>query len=332
MYSHSMSKANCSAIIAAIFLTSLAVGFVGGAMAQSYPQKPIQFVVPTSAGGGSDMIARTVGQKLTAALGQTVVVDNRAGAGGNIGVAFVAKAPADGHTLVIASSSHIAINPSLTQVPFDPVRDFAPVSLIASGPVVLVVHPSVPVKTVKDLITLAKARKGKLNYGSAGMGATSHIGMELFKSMTQTHLLHIPFRGNSLATTALVAGEIDVMLNSPTNALPQVRAGRLRALAVGSLKRSSAAPELPTVAEAGVPGFETGVWYSMLAPAGTPQDIVTRLSGEVAKIVRLPDVQQRLANEALDPVGSTPAEFAAYLKSELAKWAGVIKAANIRAE
>lgn len=278
------------------------------------------------------MIARTVGQKLTATLGQTVVVDNRPGANGAIGVVLVAKAAPDGHSLLVASSSHVAINPGLSKVPFDPIRDFAPVSLIASGPLILVVHPSVPVKSVKDLITLAQARKGALNYGSAGNGSTSHIGVELFKSMTRTDVVHIPFKGNSLATTALLSGEIDLMLNSPTNALPQVRAGRLKALAVGSLTRSSVVPELPTIAESGVPGFDSGVWYAMLAPAGTPRPIITRLSEEIAKIVQLPDVKKRLAFEALDPVGSTPAEFDAYLKSELTKWAKVVKDAGIRVD
>mgnify|MGYP001586034418 CR=1 FL=1 len=278
------------------------------------------------------MIARTMGQKLTAALGQTIVVDNRPGAGGVIGVALVAKAAPDGYSLLVASISHVAVNPSLVRVTFDPVRDLAPVSLIASGPLILVVHPSVPVKSVKDLIALAKARKGALNYGSAGTGTTSHVGVELFKSMTQTDIVHIPFKGNALATTALISGEIDVMLNSPTNALPHVRSGRLRALAVGTLARSSVVPELPTVAEAGVPGFEADAWYSMLAPAGTPNEIILRLSGEIAKAVRMPDVRQRLAHEALDPVGSTPAEFGAYLKSELTKWAGVIKNAKIRSD
>ncbi len=278
------------------------------------------------------MIARTIAQKLTAALGQTVVVDNRPGAGGAIGVALVAKAAPDGYSLLVASVSHVAINPSLAKVPFDPVRDFAPVSLIASGPLILVVHPSVPVKSVKDLIALAKAKKGALNYGSAGIGTTSHVGVELLKSMTQIDIVHIPFKGNSLATTALLSGEIDLMLNSPTNALPQVRSGKLRALAVGTGKRSSVVPELPTMAEAGVPGFEADAWYAMLAPAGTPQKIIARISDEIAKIVQLPDVKTRLAYDALDPVGSTPPEFAGYLKSELAKWARVIKEAGIRVD
>lgn len=327
-----MPRANRSARRAVVFIMLLVALFATGATAQRYPERPIQVVVPTSAGGGVDMIARTIGQKLTAALGQTIVVDNRPGAGGGIGVALVAKAAPDGYSLLVASISHVAINPSLARVTIDPVRDLAPVSLIASGPLILVVHPSVPVKSVKDLIALAKARKGALNYGSAGTGTTSHVGVELFKSMTQTDIVHIPFKGNSLATAALISGEIDVMLNSPTNALPHVRSGRLRALAVGTLTRSSVVPELPTVAEAGVPGFEVNGWYSMLAPAGTPNEIILRLSGEIAKAVRMPDVQQRLAHDALDPVGSTAVEFAAYLKSELAKWAGVIRNAKIRSD
>lgn len=326
-----MLKAHCVFGSVAIAVLVAAVS-PWDATAQTYPQRSIQVVVATSPGGGVDMIARTVGQKLTATLGQTVVVDNRPGANGAIGVVLVAKAAPDGHSLLVASSSHVAINPGLSKVPFDPIRDFAPVSLIASGPLILVVHPSVPVKSVKDLITLAQARKGALNYGSAGNGSTSHIGVELFKSMTRTDVVHIPFKGNSLATTALLSGEIDLMLNSPTNALPQVRAGRLKALAVGSLTRSSVVPELPTIAESGVPGFDSGVWYAMLAPAGTPRPIITRLSEEIAKIVQLPDVKKRLAFEALDPVGSTPAEFDAYLKSELTKWAKVVKDAGIRVD
>lgn len=315
-------------------LAALAVlaAFSSGTAAQTYPQRQIQFVVPTSAGGGTDTMARVMAQKLTEAWGQNVIVDNRPGASGAIGVGLVAKAPPDGHTLLIASAGHVVFTPSLVKVTFDPLRDFAPVTMLTSGPLIVVVHPTVPANSIPQLIALAKAQPGKLNYGSSGTGTSTHIGAELFKSVTQTDLVHIPFKGQAPATTALLGGQIDLSFNTPPPTLPHVRAGRIRALAVTSLKRSSIAPELPTVAESGVPDFEVSVWYGMLAPAGTPPEVVTRLNQEIVRIIRLPEVQQRFAHDGVEPVGNTPVQFAAYFKSELAKWASVILRAKIRAD
>ncbi len=298
-------------------------------LAQGYPQRPIQVIVPTSAGGGTDVVARIFGQQLTDAFGQTVIVDNRPGAGGNIGVGMVAKSAPDGHMLLVASVGHIVMNPSLMRVPFDPVRDFAPISVLASGPYILVVHPSVPAKSVKDLIGLGRSHKAKLNYASGGTGTSSHFVTELFMEMTGTDLLHIPFKGNGPATFSLIRGEIDVMFNTTAPSLPHVHSGKLKAIALTSLKRSMLLPKLPTVDESGVPGFEATVWYAMLARAGTPQEIISRLNKEIAKITQFPDMQKRLTSEGVEPIGNTAEVFSAYLKSELVKWAAVVKRSKI---
>ncbi len=300
--------------------------------AQVYPQRPIQFIVATAPSGGTDAVGRLIGQKLAEALGQNVVIDNRPGASGSIGSALVAKATPDGYSLLVANVGHVAMNPAIARMPFDTLRDFTPVTQLASGPLILITHPSVPVKTVRDLITLAKAKPGRLNYSTGGSGTTSHFGMELFKSVTATDIVHIPYKGIAPATIGLIAGEVDVMMNTTPPALPQVRAGRLRALAMASLKRTSVAPELPTLDESGLRGFEAGVWYGIMAPAGLAADIVTRLHQELARIVRLPEVRERLAAEGVEPVGNTPAEFAAYLKTEMAKYALIAQKARIRAE
>ena len=300
--------------------------------AQQYPQHSIQFVVATAPSGGTDAVGRLIAQKLAEALGQNVVVDNRPGASGSIGSALVAKAAPDGYTLLVANVGHVAMNPAITRVPFDTLRDFAPVTLLASGPLILITHPSVPAKTVRELVALAKSQPGKLNYSTGGSGTTSHFGMELFKSVTATDIVHIPYKGIAPATVALIAGEVDVMMNTTPPALPQVHAGRLRAIAMASLKRASFAPDVPTLAESGLPGFEAGVWYGIAAPAGTGAEIVARLHLELARIVRMPDVRERLAVEGVEPVGNTPAEFAAYLKSEMAKYAAIAQKAHIRAE
>jgi tripartite-type tricarboxylate transporter receptor subunit TctC len=261
-----------------------------------------------------------------------VLVENRPGAGGDIAASFVAKAAPDGYTLLVANAGHVAMNPAIARVPFDGLRDFAPVTLIGSGPLILLAHPSVPVKSVRDIIAMAKSKPGKLNYSSGGSGTTSHFGMELFKSMTGTDIVHIPYKGAAPATMSLIGGEVDLMFSTTPPALPQVRAGKLRAIAMASLKRTSFAPELTTVAESGVPGFAAGVWYGIVVPAGTPPAIISRLHQELARIVRLPDVRERLNVEGVEPVGNTPAEFGAYFKSEIAKYAAVAKRAGIRAD
>ena len=302
------------------------------ANAQSYPQRPLQFVVATAPSGGTDAVGRLIAQKLAEAFGQNVVVDNRPGASGSIGSALVAKAAPDGHTLLVANVGHVAMNPAIARVPFDTLRDFTPVTMLASGPLILLAHPSVPAKNVRELVALAKSKPGKLNYSTGGSGTTSHFGMELFKSVTATDIVHIPFKGIAPATISLIAGEVDVMMNTTPPALPQVRAGRLRAIAMASLKRTTFAPGVPTLVEAGLPGFEAGVVYGIMGPAGLSADIVTRLHQELTRIVRLPEVRERLAVEGVEPVGNTPAEFAAYLKTEMARYAAIAQKARIRAE
>jgi len=318
--------------IDAIVLALLVVAFAADAVAQSYPQRTIQLVVATAPSGGTDAIGRLIGQKLAEALGQNVVIDNRPGASGSIGTAYVAKAAPDGYTLLVVNLGHVAMNPAIARVPFDTLRDFAPVTLIGSGPLILVAHPLVPVKSVRDVIALAKAKPGKLNYGSGGSGTTSHFGMELFKSMTGTDIVHIPYKSAGPATISLIGGEVDLSFSTTPPALPQVHAGKLRAIAMASLRRTKFAPELTTVAESGVPGFEAGVAYGIAAPAGTPPAIIARLHQELVRIVRLPFVQERLDVEGVEAVGNTPAEFSAYLKSEIAKYAAVAKRAKIQAE
>ena len=317
----------------AVFICAFAsVHFSADVCAQTWPQRSIQFVVATAPSGGTDAVGRLIAQKLAETLGQNVVVDNRPGASGSIGSAFVAKASADGYSLLVANVGHVAMNPAIARGPFDTLRDFTPVTMLAAGPLILITHPSVPARTVRELVALAKSKPGKLNYSTGGSGTTSHFGMELFKSVTATDIVHIPFKGIAPATVSLIAGEVDVMMNTTPPALPQVRAGRLRAIAMASLKRTAFAPDVPTLAESGLPGFEAGVWYGMMGPVGLPPEIVTRLHAELARIVRLPEVRERLAVEGVEPVGNTPAEFAAYLKTEMAKYAAVARKAQIRAE
>jgi tripartite-type tricarboxylate transporter receptor subunit TctC len=300
------------------------------AAAQSYPTKPIRFIVPFPPGGGNDTIARTFGQKMTQSLGQQVVIDNRAGAGGNIGAETAAHALPDGYTLFLGGVGSHGINPNLqTKLPYDPIRDFAPISLIAAAPLVIVVPPSVPAKSLGELITLAKSRPGELNYASSGAGTIAHLSAELLNSMAGIKLEHVPYKGTGPALTDLLGGRVQVMFNSAVSILPQVRSGKLRALAMTASKRSSAMPDLPTVTEAGVPGYEAASWYGVLAPAHTPRAIVQKLNGEIVRIAQSPDVRERLAADGADPVGNSPEEFAVYIKRELARWARVIEQARI---
>ncbi len=298
--------------------------------AQSYPNKPIRFVVPFPAGGIADIMARVIGQKLTDAWNQPVVVENRTGAGGNIGADIVAKSPPDGYTLVMGSIGTHAVNVSLfSKLPYDPIRDFAPVALVIEAEGLLVLHPSVPVKTVKELIALARARPGQLVYASAGNGTASHLAGELFKSMAKIDIVHIPYKGNVPAITDLIGGQTSMIFATMPTVLPQVKAGKLHALAVASAQRSPAAPDVPTVAEAALPGFEVTNWIGVFAPAGTPADIVAKINAEIMRIMRLPEVQSRLANEGARFKPNTPNEFAAFQKNEIAKWSKLIKDARI---
>lgn len=312
----------------------LAVSFIhaGVATAQNYPAKPIRLIVPQSAGGSTDLVARPLAQQMGAALGQTVVVDNRPGAGSTIGTDLVAKSAPDGYTLLAVAAS-FSMSPSLYKnLPFDPLRDFAPISLLSSLPNILVVHPSLPVKSVKELIAFAKARPGQLNFGSSGMATGTHMSMELFRHMTGISMVHVPYKGGAPSVTALLSGEVQVTLATISTALPHVKSGRLRALAVSTARRSAAAPEVPAIAESGVPGYDYASWIGLLAPAKTPQPIIARLNAEAVKALQTPELKAILAVEGSEPVGNSPAEFAAILRTEVARWMKVVKAAGIKAD
>lgn len=296
---------------------------------QSYPNKPIRLLVGFAPGGGVDTSARAVAIPLGAALGQTVVVDNRPGAAGNIAADMVAKAVPDGYTLLMANST--ISNPTLFKsLPFDVRKDLDPVALIAIGPSVLVVHPSMPVKSVKEFIAYAKSQPGKLSYGSGGVGNITHLEMELLNSMTGTRLTHVPYKGTAPALLGLVSGEVQVVFSSIPTALGQIRAGKIRALGVTIRKRSSVLPDVPTLDEAGVPGYDAASWYAVLAPAGTPKPVVARLGKEIVQVMAMPDVRGRFANDGFEPAGTGPAEFGKFLRAELAKWDKAIKAAGIQ--
>lgn len=311
----------------------LIVGLVAGVapvVAQQYPAKPVRIVVGFPPGGINDIVARLIGQKLTEALGQPFLVDNRAGASGTIGAGFVAKAKPDGYTVLLGSVSNVVmVTNQYLHLPYDPQKDFAPVSLVAASPNILVVHPTLPVRTLKDLITLAKKHPGELSYASAGYGASNHLTVELLKITTGINIVHIPYKGDTPAVTDVIAGQTPFMFATLPVALPHVKSGRLRAIAVSSAKRTALAPEVPTVAESGLPGFEVSVWVGLLAPAGTPAAIIDRLSQEAVKAARLVDIREKLAAQGVEPVGDSPAEFATVIKAEMAKWRKVAKAAGI---
>jgi len=311
----------------------LLIGLSHLVMAQSYPARPIRIVVPFPAGGIADLFSRHIGQKFNDAWGQPVVVDNRPGAGGNIGAEVVAKSPADGYTLVMGSIGTHSVNVSLfSKLPYDPLRDFAPVALVMEAEGLLVLHPSVPAKSVKELIALARARPGQVAYASAGHGTASHLAGELFKSMAKVDMVHVPYKGNVPAITDLIGGQTSLLFATMPTVLPQVQAGRLKALAVTSSARSPAAPELPTIAEAALPGYSVTNWIGLFAPAGTPRDIVVKLNGETVRIMKTPEIQKRLVAEGAKFTPTTPDEFAAYVKSEIAKWAKVVKEAGIHVD
>jgi tripartite-type tricarboxylate transporter receptor subunit TctC len=300
------------------------------AQAQNYPSKPIRIIVAYTPAGTTDILARAIGQKMSESWSQPVIVENRPGAAGNIGTELAAKATPDGYTLIMGTAGTHGINVSLyRKLNWHSLRDFAPVSLVAMVPNIMVVNNSLPIKSVKELIAYAKANPGKLSYGSPGNGSTAHLSMELFKSMTGTNLVHIPYKGSAGVLADVMGGQIAVTIDNMPVYLPQVKAGKIRALAVSPAKRSTAAPDIPTIAEAGVPGYDSGAWFGLLAPAGTPRAIVEKLSVETARILKLPDVSKRISELGAEPVGSTPAQFTALIKDEIAKWAKVIKDANV---
>jgi len=300
------------------------------AHAQDYPNRPLRFVVPYPPGGATDIIARTLSQKLYEELGQQVIVDNRPGGGQILGTDIVAKAPPNGYAILLASVTH-GINPGLiAKLPYDSLRDFTPISMVATSPNVLVTNARLPVKTVKELISLAKTHPGQLNYASSGNGSGGHLAMELFRSMTGTVMTHVPYKGAGPALTDLIAGQVQLMFTSPLAALPHVRTGKLRVLGVGSSKRTEAAPELVTISEAGVPGFDAPLWYAILGPAGLPDDIVAKLNTSFKSILTMRDVRERFSSNGVDSSWSTPTELATHMGREVEKWRKVIQAAGIR--
>jgi tripartite-type tricarboxylate transporter receptor subunit TctC len=302
-------------------------------IAQTYPVKPIRLVVPFTPGGSTDLVARIAGQKLEEAWNQQVIIDNRPGAGGNVGLDYVAKSAPDGYTLVIGHIGTFGFGPSLySRLPYDPVRDFAPIAMFATVPNMLVVNASLPVKSVKGLLALAKARPGQLNYGSAGNGSASHLAVEYFKLLSKTDIMHIPYKGTGPLVTDLIAGQTSLTITGVPPLYPQVRSGRLRALGVASAQRLPLLPEVPTIAEAGVPGYESTTWFGLLAPAKTPKEIILKLNAELLKILQRPDVKERLLADGADPAGSTPEQFGAYIKSEIERWAKVIQQAGVHVE
>jgi tripartite-type tricarboxylate transporter receptor subunit TctC len=301
------------------------------ALADSFPSKPIRLIVGFPPGGINDIVARVVAQKLGDSLGQSVIVENRAGAGGTIGADYVAKSKPDGYTLLLGSVSNIAMAPSqYKNLPYDTTKDFAPVALLAAAPNILVVNPNFPVHSVKDLIALARQKPGSISYASAGAGTSNHLTVELLKTLADIDLVHIPYKGDTPGITDVISGQVPMMFPTLPVALPQIKAGRLRAIAVSTAKRTSLAPGIPTVAESGgLPDFEVSVWVGILAPAGTPKDIVARLGNELTKIVQLPDVKAKLASLGAEPQPMEPAQFGAYIQSETAKWSKVAKSAGI---
>jgi tripartite-type tricarboxylate transporter receptor subunit TctC len=299
---------------------------------QSYPSKPIRIVVTFTPGGAPDIIARLLGERLTAAWGQSVIIDNKPGSGGNIGSDFVAKAAPDGYTLVVGTVGTHSINGALyAKMPYDMVKDFSPVSLVATTPNMLVVHNEVPAKTVKELIDLGK-REGKMSFASSGSGTSIHVSGELFKSMTGIDMTHIPYKGRASAIPDLLGGRVTMMFDNMPSSLPLVREGKLRALGVTSLTRSAAAPEIPTIAESGLPGFEAVSWFAVFAPAGTPKPLVDKLQAEISRILKMPEVAKKLTDIGLEPVGSSADELATYQRAEIVKWAKVVKDSGATAE
>jgi tripartite-type tricarboxylate transporter receptor subunit TctC len=316
-----------------IALIALVIGGLpsSGLSAQAYPTKPIRLIVPFSAGGGADIFARLIGRKLEQNMGQQFVVDNRAGASGIIGCELVARSAPDGYTLLMGTTGTHTTNPAVySKLPYDPLKDFAPISLVAESPFVLLVHPSLPVANLKELIAFAKARPGQLTYASSGTGSSSHLGFELFNRMAGIKGIHVPYKGLAPAALDTISGYVTMTWHSITASAPYIRNKQLKALGIGSTKRSALMPQIPTISEAGLRGFELGSWYGLFAPGGTPSDIVRRLQTEVVKAVNHPSMKEQLDALGAEPVGSTPEEFTAVLKRDLAKWAKVARQANVK--
>ena len=313
------------AVLGAIALAATATLPLGAA-AQNYPTKPITIVVPFAAGGTTDILARLVGQYLSTELGQPVVVENKAGAGGNIGAAFAAKAAADGHTLFMGTVGTHAINAALyKKLPYDPIKDFAPLTRVAMVPNLLVAHPSQPFKTVQEMSAYAKANPGKINFGSPGNGASPHLSGELFKSMTKVDMVHVPYKGSAPAVSDLLGGQISIMFDNLPSVIPHVRGGKLRAIAISTAKRSADLPDVPTIAEAGVPGYEATSWFGMFAPAATPKPVLDKISAALGKVLANAEVKKKIDDQGGEPANETPAQFADFIQKESLKWGKVVK-------
>jgi tripartite-type tricarboxylate transporter receptor subunit TctC len=310
----------------------LLAGIPLAGLAQSYPVKPVRMIMPFPAGGASDILARIIAAELSKALGQNMIIDNRGGAAGNIGTEIAARAAPDGYTIALGNISTHSINPALYKLPHDVVRDFAPIGIIGVVTNMLVVHPSIPARSVRDLLALARARPGQVDYASAGSGSPAHLAGAMFNALAGVKLNHIPYKGNAPATSDLVAGHVGVMFNAMPAAVPHVQAKRLRALAVTTATRSRGAPDVPTIAEAGVPGYDLSAWHGLFAPAGTPRPIVDRLSAEMAKAVRIPAVAERLIALGTEPVGNTPDEFAAIVRADLVRYAKAVADSGAKAD
>jgi len=304
-----------------------------GALAQAWPAKPIRLMVPFPPGGSTDIVARIVAQKLSERLGQSIVIENRGGAGGTIGTALIAKSAPDGYNLAVASTSTHVVAPGVyARLDYDPVKDFAPVGLMAVSPYLLAVNPAVQAKTLQELVTLAKKQPGKLNYASAGVGSTTHLAMEMLKHASRTFMLHIPYNGNGPAGTALIGGQVEVLFGSLPSLLPHAKSGRARSLAVGTPKRSPSLPDVPTVAESGYPGFDASLWLAIMAPAGTPQPIIDRLNKEIVALIATADTRDAFDKAGTEPLTGTPADLAAMIRDGVPKYAQIIKTAGVKAE
>jgi tripartite-type tricarboxylate transporter receptor subunit TctC len=327
------TKAMCVDVRCVLVLAALGVALCTGVAAQPYPTKPIRFIVPFAPGGGTDLLGRTIAQRLTDTWGYPVVVDNRAGGGGNIGTDMVAKSAPDGYTLLMGYVGNLAINPFLFKaLPYDSLRDFAPVSLAATAPNVLVAHPSIAAKNVKDLVSLAHAKPGTLNYASAGNGTVGHMVAELFKTVTDTNIVHVPYKGNGAAITDVLGGQVQLMFSAPGSVLHHLKSGKLKALATASTTRPAGLEDVPTFADAGYPAVEASAWYGVLAPARTPANVINKVHGELVRILAAPDVQERFASHGYDAVSCTPQAFVQLIRSDLAKWQKVVKASGARVD
>lgn len=300
--------------------------------AQSYPARPIRFIAPYVPGGGVDFVARVVAAKLSETIGQQVIVENRPGGGTNIGSELVARAAPDGYTLLVGGVPNTVNTVFFKKLPYDVVKDFAPVTQMSTAPNILAVHPSLPVRTAKDLIALAKTRRGELTYASAGIGSSNHLSGELFRVMAGVEIVHVPYKGGGAAVTDLLAGHVSMYFGTTPSTVPHVRTGKLRALAVTSLKRSRAAPDIPTMAEAALPGFENAAWHGLLAPAATPPAIIDKLHTEVTRVLRLPEIVERMSAQGVDVIAGTPAELAAFIRQDIAKYGKLVKSAGIKVE